>query len=134
MEFKNKIRVSLVTAGLGAALLFCSCTKAQEITNTRFSDGPNVAAFESGTAQAAANSSVSPAASSSQTGGAMDAAALANAAAEQDSYERRTSMLIWGGATLIWIGAIGLYAGGPAKRFTEQLRAKRKQYAESPNA
>lgn len=129
MEFKNKIRLSLVAAGLAAALVFCASTKAQEITNSRFSDGPNVAAFDSGASQAAA---VSP---MTQTANATESSAqvVTNASAEQDSYDRRTSMLIWGGTTMVWIGAIGLYAGGPAKRFTEKLHAMRKQYAASPN-
>jgi hypothetical protein len=134
MESRNKVRVGLIAVGMAAAaLVFCGTTKAQEITNARFSDGPNVVAFESTASQVTANSSVSSAATSSQSAAkAMDSAALNDAAARQDSYNRGTSMLIWGGAGLVWIGAVGLYAGGPAKRFTEKLRAMRKQYAADP--
>lgn len=137
MEFKKRVRVSLIAAGLGAAaLVFCGSTKAQEITNSRFSDGPNVVAFESSATRAAATSTVSPMAQPLQSASASDSSAttLANAAGDQNQYDRRSSVLIWGGTLLVWIGAIGLYAGGPAKRFTEQLRAMRKQYAASPNA
>jgi len=34
----------------------------------------------------------------------------------------------------MWIGAIGLYARGPAKHLTRELRALRESYCHSENA
>jgi hypothetical protein len=45
MKFQNMLRTQMVITGLGAALLFAGSAKAQEITNTEFSDGPYVTAF-----------------------------------------------------------------------------------------
>jgi hypothetical protein len=45
MEFRKMVRWQVVLAGLGAALLFTPVVKSQEITNTAFDDGPNVARF-----------------------------------------------------------------------------------------
>jgi hypothetical protein len=45
MKFQTMLRTQMIIAGLGVALLFAGSTKAQEITNTEFSDGPNVTAF-----------------------------------------------------------------------------------------
>ena len=46
MKTKNIIRIGVVAVGLGAALVMTSSVKAQEIENTAWADGPNVAAFE----------------------------------------------------------------------------------------
>lgn len=45
MRFQKMLRTQMIITGLGAALLFAGSVKAQEITNTEFSDGPNVTAF-----------------------------------------------------------------------------------------
>ena len=39
------LRTQMLITGLGAALLFAGSVKAQEITNSEFSDGPYVTAF-----------------------------------------------------------------------------------------
>jgi hypothetical protein len=46
MKTKNIIRIGVIAVGLGAALVMTSSVKAQEIENTAWADGPNVAAFE----------------------------------------------------------------------------------------
>ena len=45
MKFQKMLRTQMIVTGLGAALLFASTVKAQEITNTEFNDGPYVTAF-----------------------------------------------------------------------------------------
>ena len=45
MRLQKILRTQMIITGLGAALLFAGSVKAQEITNTEFSDGPNVTAF-----------------------------------------------------------------------------------------
>ena len=45
MRFQKMLRTQMIITGLGAALLFASTVKAQEITNTEFNDGPYVTAF-----------------------------------------------------------------------------------------
>ena len=53
MKFNSMIRQGMVLAGLTAAMVVLPGTvKAQEITNTEFSDGPNVVAIEQPTANA----------------------------------------------------------------------------------
>lgn len=62
MKFQSTITKSFVAAGFAAALLLtASVAKGQEITNTQFSDGPNVAALAQPTApQQAGNFALSP--------------------------------------------------------------------------
>ena len=121
MRFQNIIRTQLVIAGLGAVLLFAGVTKGQEISNTAFDDGPNAAPFAQPVpAQAAGDSfSTLPSAPASRPKAEVDRPV----AAQQTSDEQeRSTILIWIGAALVWIGAIGLYARGPAKHLTRELR------------
>lgn len=76
MKIQNIIRTSTIAVGIAAAALFlASSVRAQEIVNTEFSDGPNVATFsqpattaavtapasaEATTTTADANTAVSP--------------------------------------------------------------------------
>lgn len=51
MKFNNVIRKGLLITGIAAAFVFLpGSVKAQEITNTEFSDGPNVAVLAQPTA------------------------------------------------------------------------------------
>jgi predicted metal-binding membrane protein len=54
MRFQRMLRTQMIITGLGAALLLAGSVKAQEITNTEFSDGPNVTAFAQPTAAVSA--------------------------------------------------------------------------------
>jgi hypothetical protein len=62
MKAQNIFRMQAIVIGLGAALLLASSTSAQEIVNTSFNDGPNVATFDQPTTTAAAQVSAAPAA------------------------------------------------------------------------
>ena len=113
MRFQKMVRTQLFIAGLGAALLFAVGTKAQEIVNTEFADGPYVRPMDN---QAPA-ASVAP------------VEVQADSAAQQvDNGEEPSARLIWTGTVLIWIGAIGIYAGGPARRFAREIQSLSELY------
>jgi hypothetical protein len=57
MNIQNMVRTSAVVVGMGAALLFTSSVQAQEIENTIWPDGANVAPFEQPAAVTAAQNS-----------------------------------------------------------------------------
>ena len=112
MRFQNVIRTQLVIAVLGTALLFPGVTKAQEISNTAFDDGPNAVPFAQ----------------------PVPAQAAPVAAQQITGEQERSAVLIWIGAALVWIGAIGLYARGPAKLLTRELRSLRESYCPPGNS
>jgi len=133
MRFQNVIRTQLVIAGLGTALLFPGVTKAQEISNTTFDDGPNGAPLARRVAAQGTGNSVSapPSAQAAPAMTAIDGPVQG----QQTTDERESSaILIWIGAALVWIGAIGLYARGPAKHLTRELRSLRESYGDSESS
>jgi hypothetical protein len=140
MEFNNVIRKGLVFAGFSIALvLLPGSVSAQEITNTEFSDGPNVAAFaQPAASQKMTDVAATPAVPSTETASSVTATPVTSAslepAAAQQNDEATSARLIWTGATLIWIGAIGMYLYGPAKRFAQELRAARNSQASTIDA
>src|SRR5215469_9857191 len=103
MKFQKIMQTQLVIAGLATVLLFPGVTKGQEISNTAFDDGPNAVPF----AQPVS-------------------AQAAPVAARQTALEQERS------AVLIWIGAIGLYARGLAKRLTRALRSLGDSHSSAP--
>ena len=125
--------MQLVIAGLGTALLFPGVTKAQEISNTAFDDGPNAAPFAQPVAVQGAGNSVS-ALPSAQVGPAMPAIDGPDRGQQTTEEREPSAILIWIGAALVWIGAIGLYARGPAKRLTRELRSLRESYCPPGNS
>jgi hypothetical protein len=46
MKVRNILRMQAIVIGFGAALLLASSAPAQEIVNSTFNDGPNVASFD----------------------------------------------------------------------------------------
>ena len=121
MTFGKAMRVQVMVVGLGMALFCAGATSAQEIVNTSFDDGPNVAAL----AQPAAPAASAVAVTSSQ---AVTANAQLPAAAEAVSETEPSEKMIWIGAALVWVGAIGMFFSGPAKRFANEMRAVRESY------
>lgn len=120
MTFAKAMRVQMMVAGLGMALFCAGATKAQEIVNTSFDDGANVAAL----AQPAA-----PANAVTATGGqTITANTQLPAAAEPAGETGPAETLLWIGSSLVWLGAIGMYFSGPAKRFALEMRAVRESY------
>lgn len=137
MQFQNIIRTQLVIAGLGATLLFAGATKAQEIVNTDFSDGPNVVAFtQSAGAQGtvAANAAL-PAPQAARAMAAISASANASAPAQQASVDAQPTVDAWLlGTLLACVGAIALYALAIAKRVTRELHSRSNSYVSTPGA
>jgi hypothetical protein len=128
MKFQKIMQTQLVIAGLVTVLLFPGVTKGQEISNTAFDDGPNVAPFAQPVpAQGAGNSSSTL--PSARTTPAIDGPVAAQQTTDE---QERSAVLIWIGATLVWIGAIGLYARGRAKRVTRALRSLGDSHSSAP--
>lgn len=61
MTFSKMVRTQLIVASFGAALMVAGSVKAQEITNTEFSDGPFVVAFAQQAQSVSAQAIPSPA-------------------------------------------------------------------------
>lgn len=121
MTFGKAMRVQMMVAGLGMALFCAGATKAQEIVNTSFDDGPNVAALAQPAAPAANAASVTD--GQTITPNTELPAAAANVG-ETASSEK----LLWIGCSLVWLGAIGMFFSGPAKRFALEMRPLRESY------
>jgi hypothetical protein len=82
MKVQNIFRMQAIVIGFGAALLLASAAPAQEIVNTEFNDGPNVAAFPQPAVTQVATTT--PAAASSEAvtpSGAVAAPAVTETAA-----------------------------------------------------
>ena len=119
MAFGKAMRVQMMAAGLGLSLFCAGATKAQEIVNTSFDDGPNVA----GLAQ--------PAALAANVMASQSTNAQFPVAPEPVSEAEPSEKLLWIGASLVWLGAIGMYLSGPAKRFALEIRALREKLADA---
>jgi hypothetical protein len=125
VKFQNMIRKGLVFAGFSAALvLLPGSVSAQEITNAEFSDDPNVAAFAQ---PAASPNSTATAAVTLASQSAEVAHALPPMQQPPDQQESSDNLL-WTGAMLVWVGGIGIYLYGPAKRLTQQISQLRSAY------
>lgn len=114
---KKMMRMQVLVAGLGMALMCAGATKAQEIVNTKFDDGPNVAAMAQPQATVAQD----------EMPNATELAALRTADTTND-HEKSSERTLWIGTFLIWVGAIGVYFSGPAKRFAREIRSMRETY------
>jgi hypothetical protein len=123
MKFQS-VRKQLIIAGFTAALLFSGVAKAQEITNSTFPDGPSTAPFAQPVAtQPGVAAKAAPGANDKMTMVDASVSASPNAPLPQaPDNEERPDKLMWTGLFLVWIGAVGLYFSGPAKRLTEEMR------------
>jgi len=112
MKFQTAVRTQLVVAVFGATLLLAGGAKAQEIVNTEFADGPNVVAMRQTSTATVAQTEVQ----------------ATSAAEQEDQGEQQSDRLLWAGTALIWIGAIGIYFCGPARRFAREMQSLGKLY------
>ena len=119
MQFGKMMRIRVVVVGLGVAFLCAGATKAQEIVNSTFDDGPNVEAL----APSVTAPSTQPMTSTGQAVAPQAPVQTAEPASETES-----NTLLWFGASLVWLGAIGMYFSGPAKRFALEMHALRESY------
>lgn len=124
MKFQNMIRSGLVIAGLGAVMAFPGSVWAQEITNSTFSDGPNMVtlAQPAATTQSDANVNALPGPQAVQASVVIAASAQPRPSSnEQD----RTEGSMWAGVAFLWIAAMATFAYIPAKRFVDRTRGLR---------
>jgi len=131
MRYQSVMRTQLIIGGLATVLLFPGVTKGQEISNTAFDDGPNAVPFTQPVAAQGADNSLSklPRALPTPAKTAIDDPVTAQRTTDQ---QERSTILIWIGAALVWIGAIGLYARGAAKLLTREVRSLRDSHALTP--
>jgi 4-hydroxyphenylpyruvate dioxygenase-like putative hemolysin len=122
------MRMQVVVAGLGMALMFAGATKAQEIVNTKFDDGPNVAAMTQPQPTAVQAKAVAATDAQAKMENATELAALRAADTTTNDEDKTSEREVWIGSFLIWVGAIGVYFCGPAKRFAQEMRAAREKY------
>jgi len=112
VTFHKMVGAQLFIAGLGVALLLPIGTKAQEIGKTKFVDDQHVGEAEQASTASVAHLEVQ-----------------ANSSAQQDDNgEKQSARLLWTGTALIWVGAIGMHASGPAQRFAREIQSIRKLY------
>jgi hypothetical protein len=120
MKMQNIIRMQAMIVGFGAALVLASAAPAQEIVNTEFSDGPNVAAFQQPAATQAVATTTPAAATSSS---AVTPGAVATPVATEatlDSFEG--SARRWLVASVFFgIAMLTVYALAEIRRSTRKL-------------
>jgi hypothetical protein len=121
---RKMMKMQVVVAGLGMALMCAGAAKSQEIVNTKFDDGPNVATMAQPQTTAMQAKVVAVSDAQTKVENATELAAL-RAADTTSNDEKSTERTLWIGSLLIWIGAIGVYFSGPAKRFVREIRSMR---------
>jgi len=117
------VRGQLVLAGLAAAMLFTPSAHSQEITNSTFDDGPNVAALDqTGAAQPSAQ----------QAPAANNAPAVNEAASSKASLATTTNEETWvdspwlsAALTLLLFACIAVSVIGRSKRTKQNSDAAR---------
>jgi hypothetical protein len=125
MKFENIIRKGLIVAGFSTALvLLPASVKAQEISNTEFTDGPNVTALAQPSVSQQAVTTTMP---SSQALQANESISSAYAPSEQASLiQVPAPSEAWvTAALLVGILLIALYALAEAKRANRVLNSTR---------
>ena len=128
MKFQKTLRTQMIITGLGAVLLLAGSTKAQEITNTEFSDGPNVTAFAQPTPSLSAqvDSASTPAMNESQALRAV--AAISVPAVPDDGTILASSEFerwVVAGILFIALGVIMFYCAAELSALAELKRANR---------
>ena len=132
MRLQKILRTQMIITGLGAALLFAGSVKAQEITNTEFSDGPHVTAFAQPTQSVSAQ--VTPASTPVMNENqAMNAVATISMPVVSDDGTLASSEIErWAVAGILFVGlvvilfhcAAELNALAELKRANRSLRAR----------
>jgi hypothetical protein len=120
MKMQNIIRMQAMVMGFGAALVLASAVHAQEIVNTEFNDGPNVAAFQQPADTPAVTATPAAAASSHAVtpSGAVATPVVTEAAL--DSFEG--SARRWLVASVFFgIAMLTVYALAEIRRSTRKL-------------
>jgi hypothetical protein len=134
MKFQNMIRSGLVIAGLGAALAYPGSVRAQEITNSTFSDGGNMVALaqpSDATQSADANVNALPGPQAAQASEVIAASAQPRPGSNE---QEPTEGSMWAGVAFLWIIAAAAFAYAAAKRFVDHVRSVRNYPASTHSA
>ena len=126
MRFQKMLRTQMIIAGLGAALLFAGSVKAQEITNTEFSDGPYVTAFAKPTA--AVSAQVTPASTPVINEDQATSAAMISMPVVSDNGTLASSEFErWAVAGILFVGLVVIlfYCAAELSALAELKRANR---------
>jgi len=132
MKFQSIIRIGIVFAGMATAFTFLAgTTKAQEITNTEFNDGPNVAPLAE---PAASQQSASLALSGSDAMRAGESIANVEQPDEMGVLRVAAKDANWVTISLLMgIGLVSLYALAEAKRARRNFNSGRGPYVSTRN-
>ena len=115
MTFQKIIRMRAMMTGLAAALFMANAVSAQEITNTAFDDGPNVAPFEQ-SVPAQATGSLPTAVAVPQSVPPVAAMTSAVATLQADIKQLSSPRLLVSVSFLVCLGLAGIYVLAGAKR------------------
>jgi endonuclease V-like protein UPF0215 family len=122
MNFQRISRLKLLLMVLAATILLAGSAMAQEIENSAFDDGPNVAAFDQ---HASVQGAISRAASVVDAHSAKPMAVGMTSATVQADLAQTPSMNAWLSASLlICIALIAVYALVEAKRAKRNLQSR----------
>jgi hypothetical protein len=120
MKVRNILRMQVVVIGFGAALLLASSAPAQEIVNTEFNDGPNVASFDQ---PAAKNVEVGTSTDSkmAQTSGVTEVVSTPVVSnGEMVSLEHSAERWLIG-ASLFGLAMLAVFAGAEVRRANRNI-------------
>jgi hypothetical protein len=123
MKFQETFRMQVTVMGFAAALLLAGSASAQEIENTRWDDGPNVAPFSQPAPTSAANDLNSAKAAPATLN---TAASVAKPIAMQESVVSQ-GRLAEGSVIaflLIFVALVALYRRADARRAHRNLEAR----------
>lgn len=123
MKIQNTLRMKLIAIGFGAALLLAGSAHAQEIENTAWNDGPNVAPFAQQAPTATANNlQTAPPETQTLTLAAMSTTPLATQDASVTQWPPVEGWLF--ASLLISIALVAFYALAEAKRANRNIDAR----------
>ena len=127
MRFQKMLRTQLIITGLGAALLLAGSVKAQENTNTEYSDGPYVVAFAQPAESAFAQSTPATSVPVTNEFRSVQAAAVSMPVVPGDSGVAWSATEQWviAGTLFIALGVIMFYCAAELAALAEVKRANR---------
>ena len=128
MAFQKTLRTQLIITGFGAALLLAGSVKAQDITNTEFSDGPYVVAFAQPAESAFAQSTPATSLPVTNEFRSVQAAAVSMPVVPGDDSGvawSATEQWVVAGTLFIALGVIMFYCAAELAALAEVKRANR---------
>ncbi|MGB9519929.1 MAG: hypothetical protein WBQ61_22105 [Candidatus Acidiferrum sp.] len=134
MKIRNILRTQAIVIGFGVALLLANSASAQEIVNTTFNDGPNVASFDQpATTNVALGTSTTLVADAKAT---VPAAAVSTPVmSEEAMVSLENSVDRWLiGSSLLGMAILAIYAFAVVRRANRNLPGSRSSRLQRPVA